>query len=64
MCYLVAALRPAASVASQATQLHSMYDTEQTAKDAAEKFLKEGCESVAVFKQIATPRIEKKVIWS
>lgn len=63
MTFLVTAVKPSASAAAQATDLRSIHDTDQMARDQAERYLKEGYREVAIWKQIATPRIEQTVVW-
>lgn len=61
MCYLVTSLNT--TTAAITAREHSIYDTEQEARDYAESQLKAGRKEVAVWKQVAAPSLVQQVHW-
>jgi hypothetical protein len=61
MCYLVTGVNPNSSAAS--ARSFQIFDTEDEAKARAEQHLKSGMNEVAVWQQIAAPKIEQRVVW-
>lgn len=61
MCYLVTGIN--SSLTSNASRAHALWDTEEEARQDAEKLLRLSYTEVAVWKQLAVPRVEQKVIW-
>lgn len=60
MCYLVTWMEPSGSGRADK---HAIWDTEQLAREKAETLCRAGAESVAVWKQVATPSLEQIVSW-
>ncbi len=64
MCYSVTGLKPTTSSAGRADPQTRIFDTEQEAKDEAEKWLRAGMTEVAVWEQVAIPRLRSIISWS
>lgn len=63
MCYLVTGINTALASSNSAVRIHRIFDTEQEAKEGAESVLKAGHTEVAVWKQVATPKMEQVISW-
>lgn len=61
MCYLVTGVNPNAQ--SNAVKFHAIYDTEEEARSNAERLARQGLNELAVWKQIAVPKIVQTVTW-
>jgi hypothetical protein len=61
MCYLVTGIK--AAMSSTAAREYSIFDTEVEAKERAESLLNSGFREVALWKQIATPKVERIITW-
>lgn len=61
MCYLVTGINN--SMNSSGARYFGLFDTEDEAKTAAETILEKDYSEVAVWKQIAVPKVERKINW-
>ncbi len=63
MAFLVTALKPTTTAVGSAHEVRTFHDTDKDARSQAESFLRSGHTEVAVWQQLATPRIEQVVKW-
>lgn len=60
MCYLVTGINTSQI---NTGRYFAIFDTEEDAKVEAEKLAQAGHNEVVVWKKVAAPKVEKKVVW-
>lgn len=62
--FAVRGIRPSTSSSMNVTPMFSIFDTLDEAKAQGEAWIKDGCNEISVWQQVACPTLQQTVLWA